>query len=229
MPITSSLSPLKPFYSQIGRPIYNLSLYLVTHPIDDNKEFVEKVKKAVQGGVTCVQYRDFKNDFPTRVRLASCLKDTLRSFGVPLMINSDLDLAKAIQAHGVYLENKEVSWQKARDVLGHQSVIGVPASTLEEVRTAEKWDIDYLSIKVFPSQTTSTSSQQTWGLEGLKTVRTISQHRLVAIGHIFGNLEAVLKTLQVSERGDGIAMIGDLWRAQDPRVTAQQIQTCVKK
>lgn len=207
----------------------DLSLYLVANrpSFQDEAIFLSKIKECVRGGVNCVQLRDHESDFATILRTATRLKNILR--GVPLFINTvkPFEVVQAIGAEGIYLEEK-LSYSEARKLLGPKGIIGVPVKTMEEVLAAGQTnEIDYLSVKVYPSNRTCPKNNQLWGLDGLRSIRAISPHRIIAIGGL--NLvcaESIYKELHLD---DGIAMAGGLMEENDPCKTAQKIQMIRKK
>jgi len=207
----------------------DLSLYLVADRASATclPDFFSRIDACVRGGFTCVQLRDTSTQDPklkldTAVRLQSLLKKA----GVTLMINNDIALAQAASADGIYLEDPSISPEATRKILGSKALIGVPARTLEEVKAWEGRDVDYLSVKVFPSKRTHpVADPHVWGLEGLKRIRALSLHRLVAIGGIdLACFPQILRILNMYHRGeDGVAMVGDLWRGPDPELIARQM------
>jgi thiamine monophosphate synthase len=65
-------------------------------------------------------------------------------------------------------------------------------------------------------------NDELWGMEGLRNIRAISPHRIVAIGGL--NLECAESVYRVLHFDDGIAMAGGLMGEEDPCATAQKIQ-----
>ena len=83
---------------------FDLSLYLVTdRPLSRGRDMHWIVEEAVKGGCTIVQLREKDCDTATFVALAQQLKETLRPYGVPLIINDRLDVALAVDADGVHI------------------------------------------------------------------------------------------------------------------------------
>ena len=78
---------------------------------------------AVKGGVSCVQFRDHKNDLSATIRTALRLKNMLQN--VPLFINTlqPFDVVRAVDAEGIYLEDN-FPHLEARKLLGRKVVIG---------------------------------------------------------------------------------------------------------
>lgn len=208
---------------------FDLSLYLVANKpfFPDEDLFVAKVTQAVQGGVSCVQLRDHHSDPASSIRTAIRLKEALK--GIPLFINTlhSYEVALTVGAEGVYLENN-LTYAEARRRLGEKAIIGIPLRSLEKLETLENaCEIDYLSVKIAASKKTSIQNNQLWGLNGLKTIRTLSLHRIVVIGGIdLTNAGSIYRELR---QDDGLAMAGGLMDEEDPAIPAQKVQTIRKQ
>ena len=82
------------------------SLYLVTDStpaILGDRDIVEVVEAALQGGVTMVQYRDKVSDTAVLVATARRLHLVTRKYNVPLLINDRVDVALAVGCEGVHI------------------------------------------------------------------------------------------------------------------------------
>ena len=98
---------------------FDLSLYLVTdRPLSRGRDMHWIVEEAVKGGCTIVQLREKDCDTATFVALAQQLKETLRPYGVPLIINDRLDVALAVDADGVHIGQSDMPYHIARQLLG---------------------------------------------------------------------------------------------------------------
>ena len=94
---------------------------------------------------------------------------------------------------------------------------------MDEVLAAGQSDeIDYLSVKISPSKRTCPRNDELWGMDGLRNIRAITPHRIVAIGGI--NLACVEPVYKALYPDDGIAMAGGLMGEDNPLDTAQKIQ-----
>ncbi len=210
-----------------GRPPVDLSCYLVTErsAVANEDEFCFKVVRAIEGGVTAIQFRDRNEDLQASLRTADRLKSLMKKRGIPLIINNRIDIALSIQADGVHIGKCDFPYAKARALLGSRSIIGLTIETIEDVLAAEKLNVDYLGLQLFPSKQTKPNHNRLWGIEGLRLARQLSHHRIVAIGGIdLNNLEKVLSYLHPGATQDGVAMVGRLWRSQDPYEEAQKIR-----
>ncbi len=82
------------------------SLYLVTDStpaILGDRDLVEVVEAALEGGVTVVQYRDKVSDTSVVVSTAKKLHAITRKHNVPLLINDRIDVALAVGCEGVHI------------------------------------------------------------------------------------------------------------------------------
>ena len=93
-------------------------------------------------------------------------------------------MALAAEADGVHIGQDDMPWSIARKLLGPKAIIGLSVETPAQVKAAETYDIDYLGVSaIFPTPT-KTDTRHHWGIEGLRQVRAMSRHALVAIGGI---------------------------------------------
>lgn len=82
------------------------SLYLVTDStpaILGDRDLVEVVEAALEGGVTLVQYRDKVSDTGLLISTARKLHDVTKKHNVPLLINDRIDVALAVGCEGVHI------------------------------------------------------------------------------------------------------------------------------
>lgn len=87
-------------------PAVDYTLYLVTDStpaILGDKDLVEVVEAACQGGITIVQYRDKTSDTGVLVKIAKSLHAVTKKYNVPLLINDRLDVALAVGCEGVHI------------------------------------------------------------------------------------------------------------------------------
>lgn len=229
----STICPSMSSWSRLSIPrrrlTFDLSLYLVANrpSFQDETLFFSKILSAVEGGVSCVQFRDHKSDLSSTIRTALRLKNMLQD--VPLFINTlqPFNVIHAVDAEGVYLEDN-FPYAEARKLLGRKAIIGASVKTMEEVMAlGQAEEVDYVSVKVSPSKKTCPRNDHLWGMEGLRNIRAIIPHRIVAIGGL--NLSCVEPVYRELRSDDGIAMAGGLMDEEAPNVTAQKIQSIRQK
>lgn len=90
------------------------SLYLVTDStpaILGERDLIEVVEAALDGGVTIVQYRDKSSDTGVLVSTARRLHVVTQKYNVPLLINDRVDVALAIGCEGVHIGQDDLGNQ----------------------------------------------------------------------------------------------------------------------
>ena len=126
-------------------------------PVTDDalrEGLLEDTKAALEGGMTYVQMRE-KGDPMTEDELlteALALKALCAEYGVPFVIDDDVELAVKCGADGVHVGQSDMACVEARKALGSAKVVGVSAQTVEQAIQAEKDGADYLGVgAVFPT------------------------------------------------------------------------------
>jgi thiamine-phosphate pyrophosphorylase len=197
------------------------SLYLVTdRALAQGRELVDIVHAAVRGGVRVVQLRD--KDASSRAALgqAQALKALLDPLGVPLIVNDRIDLALACGAAGVHLGQDDLPCDLARQLVGHDLIIGVSVSTPEEARRATREGANYLGVSPVFDTPTKVDTPKATGLAGLAAIRAATDLPLIAIGGISLSKVAVV----VAGGADGIAVVSAIMAAEDPEMAARALR-----
>jgi thiamine-phosphate pyrophosphorylase len=210
----------------IPRPRPDWSLYLVTDRTLLGKRHPEKVvAAAVAGGVTAVQLRE--KNLPDRefIGIAARLKALLRPLGVPLIVNDRPDVALASEADGVHLGQRDSSPAEARRILGPGALIGLSVETEIQAKEAGFQDIDYLGVSAVFATPTKADTATIWGLDGLRRLRLLTRHPLVAIGGInASNVAAVIEA-----GADGVAVVSAILGAESPEEAARDLLRKIKE
>ncbi|MCD6187818.1 MAG: thiamine phosphate synthase, partial [Desulfuromusa sp.] len=191
-------------------------LYLITDNNQDGKLLI-KVKAALTGGAKTVQYRA-KDILPDERRaMAESLKSLCSEYEAQLIINDLPELARDIDADGVHLGQEDMSIIQARQILGHQKLIGVSTHSVDEALKAEAHGADYIAIgSIFP-----TDSKEDTNMVGLKTlskVRKAVRIPVVAIGGI--TPDGAFEALEAG--ADAIAVISGVMADADPARAAKE-------
>ena len=196
-----------------------LRLYAVTdRRWEGTLSLPRQVELALQGGTTMVQFREKHLQGAEKEALARELLALCRSYGVPLIINDDAELAKKVGADGVHVGQSDLAAQEARRMLGPQAIIGVTTRTVEQARAAQAAGADYLgSGAVFG--TSSKSDARPLSGEELRAICAAVTIPVVAIGGIHaGNVLALCGCGQA-----GVAVIGGIFGQPDIRQAAREL------
>lgn len=197
-----------------------LLLYAVTnrvHAVD--KTLYEQVKEALDGGVTCVQLREKYMDEDRFTEEAVKLKALCENYGVPLIINDNLNVALRSGADGVHVGQEDMSADEIRKLAGSDFIIGVTAKTIEQAKAAEQAGADYIGVgAVFPSPTKQGAIRIT--AEELKEICGSVSIPAVAIGGVSLENMNLLKGMGMN----GFAVVSALFAAEDIKVRARSLK-----
>ncbi len=130
-------------------------IYLITPETDDTDFLCGIIEKLLKQSVALLQYRHKSSDTVLKHRQAEALLAIAHAADVPLIINDDWSLARAIDADGVHLGQSDDDPVMVRRNLGENKLIGI--SCYNEFNRAENMaalDVDYLAFgAVFASPT----------------------------------------------------------------------------
>ena len=201
-------------------------LYLVTDTgMTGPDRLQQTVQKAVDGGVTMVQYREKKASTSEMIRQATALRKILDSSGTPLIINDRVDVALASGAHGVHVGQQDMDPETVRALMGEDALIGYSVETMQQADQIDELDIDYVGVSPIYSTPTKTDTGAPWGVDGLHALRQSTLKPLVAIGGL--NEKTIPETLRAG--ADGIAVVSAICAAKDPRRSASMLFSLVSK
>ncbi|EPE24994.1 Thiamin phosphate synthase [Glarea lozoyensis ATCC 20868] len=214
------------------------SLYLVTDStpaILGDRDLVQVVEAALEGGVTIVQYRDKLSDTAVLVSTAKRLHAVTKKHNVPLLINDRIDVALAVGCEGVHIGQDDLDLPSARRLLGKDAIIGVTVSSIDEAQTACKDGADYLGIGTLFATATKTNTKDVIGTAGtrqiLEAISTAGKNvRTVCIGGINASTvqRVIFQSFHPSKSLDGVAIVSAIIAAQDPAQASKDLLKLVK-
>lgn len=165
-----------------------LLLYAVTNREGSCKngsyeEFYRQIDSALRGGVTCLQLREKNLSREEFIKEAVCVKKVCSKYGVPLIINDNVDVALESGADGVHVGIEDAPVDIIRKRVGKNFIIGATAKTAEQAQKAESDGADYIGVgAVFPSPTKQNAIRIT--LKELREICGSVSIPAVAIGGI---------------------------------------------
>lgn len=131
-------------------------LYVITDPkLTPSAALIDSVTAALQGGARVVQYRDKSCDTEKRLREARALKALCDQYQATFIVNDDVSLAQASDAHGVHLGLDDTAISAARQQLGPSKIIGGTChGDVGNAYRAQDDGADYVAFgRFFPSPT----------------------------------------------------------------------------
>jgi thiamine-phosphate pyrophosphorylase len=170
-----------------------------------------KVRLALEGGIALLQYRGK----PGNLGEARSIVRLARGYGVPVIVNDDVQLALDADAAGAHLGRADGDWRAARERLGAK-IFGVSCyNELELGRRAVAAKADYVAFgSVFPSSTKPGAVRAS--LELFREAKSLGVP-LAAIGGVTLDNAPQL----IAAGADLLAVISDLFDAPDIRQRAR--------
>ena len=193
-------------------------LYAITPDEPDTAELLRKVRLALLGGASVLQYRNKTARAELRLCQARLLREMATEFAVPLIINDDVILAQHIDADGVHLGAGDGSVADARALLGRGKLIGVSCYNRKALAfEAVRQGVNYVAFgSFFASSVKPDAAVATTDL--LRQASLEIEVPLVAIGGINARNGAQL----VEAGASALAVISAVFDADDIEGAAQK-------
>lgn len=204
---------------------FDLHVYVVTDRSWTGKQtLLEQLETALQAGVTLVQLREKGLDQEAFIEEAKAVKALTDRYGVPLLINDNVEVAIACGAAGVHVGQEDLEAGRVRELLGPDKIIGVTAKTVEQARRAEAAGADYLgSGAVFGSTTKKNAKPMTKEL--LTQITHAVSIPVVAIGGI--NRHNILELAGTGIAG--AAVVSGIFAEEDMEAAVRELKEKVNR
>lgn len=203
----------------------HMLLYAVTDRAWTGRQTLyEQVEAALRGGVTCVQLREKELDEDAFLREAKELCALCRRYGVPFIVNDNVDIAIACGADGIHVGQEDMAAGEVRKRVGEDMILGVSVHTVEEARRAVENGADYLGLgAVFPTSTKTDVDQMS--NETLRAICGAVEVPITAIGGLNRS-----NILQLSGSGvDGVALVSAIFSAEDIEGACRELRALAEK
>ena len=197
-------------------------LYAITPDALSAAVLLAQVEAALRGGVRLVQYRDKTADAPRRAELARALMTLCRQYGACCIINDDLALALAVDAHGVHLGGSDGDLAAARVALGPRRLLGASCyADFDIARAAQAAGADYVAFgAVCASPTKPQAVRAPWELFAR------ARDELAVPACAIGGITLAEAPRLIAAGADLLAVITDLFCTADIAARAAAFQSC---
>ena len=184
----------------------------------------EQVEQALIGGATLVQLREKELEEAAFLHEAVELAKLCHRYGVPLLINDNVDIARRSGADGVHVGQDDMEAASVRSILGSDMIVGVTAKTVEQALRAQAAGADYLgSGAVFGSSTKLNAKPMTKAL--LKSICDAVAIPVAAIGGI--NRDNILELSGTDIAG--VAVVSGIFAATDIEKECRYLRMLVEQ
>lgn len=216
---TANAAPETPMDPRHGRP--PRGLYLITPDEADTGRLLARVAPLLGHGVAWLQYRNKTAGAALRHEQATALQALCAAAGVPLLVNDDAALARAIGAAGAHLGEDDGDIAAARRLLGPDAILGASCyDQLDLARRAVTAGAGYVAFGAF-FPTTSKATTRRAAPDLLRQAAVLGVPK-VAIGGITPDNGRAL----VDAGADLLAVIGGVFDAPDPVAAVRAYARC---
>jgi thiamine-phosphate pyrophosphorylase len=200
-------------------------LYAVTDRAWTGKQTLyQQVEAALKGGVTCVQLREKALDEAAFLQEARDICALCRRYGVPFIVNDNVDVAVACGADGVHVGQEDMEAGEVRRRVGEDMILGVSVHMVEEARQAVRNGADYLGLgAVFPTGTKTDADVMPGDM--IRAICGAVDVPTVAIGGLNRS-----NILQLSGSGvDGAALVSAIFGAEDIEGACRELRALAEE
>lgn len=203
----------------------HMLLYAVTDRAWVGKQTLyQQVEAALKGGVTCVQLREKELGEAAFLQEAKDICALCRRYGVPFIVNDNVDIAIACGADGIHVGQEDMEAGAVRRQVGEDMTLGVSVHTVEEAQQAVQDGADYLGLgAVFPTSTKTDARPMT--TQTLRAICDAVEIPVVAIGGI--NRDNLLNL--AGSGVDGVALVSAVFSAEDIEGTCRGLRVLSEK
>ena len=198
-------------------------LLFITHQTE-KIDYLQSVQLALDGGCRQIQLR-MKEASPEEVeRVGREAKALCDRYQAALFIDDHAEVCQKIGAVGVHLGKMDISPIEARQILGHDFIIGGTANTFEDFQHLVASGVNYIGLGPFRFTTTKKNLSPILGLEGYQNIMQQCKQQgfslpIFAIGGItIDDIPAIMETGVT-----GIALSSTILNTDNPVETTQKI------
>ena len=198
----------------------SMLLYAVTDEmwLKEGQTLASVTEEVLKNGATFLQIREKELGDADFLNQAKALKEVAARYGVPYVVNDNIQVALECDADGVHVGQSDIVGKDVRSMIGPDKILGISANTVETAIAAEKAGADYIGVgAVFNTSTKKDAT--TLSVSQLREICDAVRIPVVAIGGISsGNI------LQLSGSGiDGVAVVSAIYAQSDPGAATAEL------
>jgi thiamine-phosphate pyrophosphorylase len=196
-------------------------LYLVLEACPHREDSRPLLEAALRGGVDIVQLREKGLEDDALIAAAEPFRAACDEHGALFVLNDRPDLVETCGADGVHVGRSDTPVTQARALVGPDRLIGVSASTVDEL--GDVAGADYVGVTAFATPTKDDAVAG--GLELLRVAAATLTVPWYAIGGIeLSNVAAVR-----AAGAPGVAVVRAIRDADDPEEAARLLQASLDR
>lgn len=193
-------------------------LYAVTPDEDDTDRLLALTEAVLRGGATTLQYRHKTASRELALQQAQALRALTRQYGVWLVINDHVELARSVGADGIHVGHTDRTIAALRAELGDATCLGASCyGSLERVAEMAEAGADYVALGGFYASRVKKYPVTT----PLSAIADARRHGLPVV--VIGGITADNAAPLVEAGADAVAVISGLYASPDPEAAARQL------
>jgi len=189
------------------------------------KDLLWVLEQAFHGGVEAVQLREKDLGGKELLHLAERVMRLCEPYRAALLINDRVDVALAVDAHGVQIGGASVPIEAARALVGENKLIGASIHSLNEAEAAARAGADFLLFGPIYFTPSKAAYGEPQGLAPLREVVEKISLPVYAIGGV--NAENISEVKKTGVRG--VALISAIISAADPEKAARDVLRALRR
>ncbi|GGE57473.1 thiamine phosphate synthase [Priestia taiwanensis] len=205
-----------------------LQVYFIMGSNNCTRNPLHVVEEALQGGITLFQFREKGDDALSGEEYVTFAKEVqilCKQYGVPFIVNDDVELALLLEADGVHIGQEDDKVEEVRAKIGDK-LLGVSTHNIEEARYAIKCGADYLGVgPIFPTGT----KKDTRAVQGTTVIESFRREGLTIPIVGIGGITAENAEVVVRAGADGVSVISAISLSDDAKARAEAFCHVVKK
>lgn len=203
-----------------AKDITGREIHLITdRALAGELSIMDAAEAALKGGASVVQLREKRLDTREFYRDGLKIKEIAAAYDAVFIVNDRIDVALALDADGVHLGREDIPIEVARRILGPDKIIGLTIKAPDQALEPAAGYADYLGAGPIYRTSVKPELTSTWGPEGVRLVKTMTDLPIVAIGGIKpSNARAVIEA-----GADAVAVISAVMAADDPEDATRRL------
>jgi thiamine-phosphate pyrophosphorylase len=197
--------------------------------ITDSPQLAEQACKA---GVKWVQARIKNKDEKTWTQIAGDIAAICKAYNAICVINDNAEIALKVNADGVHLGQKDMSFSEAKKIFRNKKmIIGGSANTAEDVIKIGRQQISYMGLGPLRFTSTKKNLNPIISMGGYKMIMNAamkSSFRLPPVYAIGGVVASDVDKL-LSSGVHGIAVSSAISQAKDINLAVQEFQAALSQ
>jgi thiamine-phosphate pyrophosphorylase len=199
-------------------------LYLVLEARPRGEDAGPLLDAALRGGVDVVQLREKRLTDEDLITASRPFRAACEDHGALFILNDRPDLSARCAADGVHVGQSDASFEDARAFVGSAGIVGVSASSPQEMLAAQEAGADYVGVQSIFATPTKPDAQASgiWLVGAAARTLTIPWF---AIGGI-----ELSNVAEVAAAGaPGVAVVRAIRDAEDPEAAARELRQALDR